>query len=140
MKIRKYSKKDKTQVKNLISGILIEIFGECPEKELNDIEKANKIFDLFLIVEERGNIIGSAGITKEGIIKRMYISKDFRNKGLAKKLYSKLEIFAKEKHLKKIKLSTTSQMKTAINFYMKNGFIKTKEDKEKNQIFFEKLL
>jgi N-acetylglutamate synthase-like GNAT family acetyltransferase len=139
MEIRKYNKKDNEQVKQLINKTLWEIFDSKPSK-LEDLNDMGKNFEIFLVAEHQNKIIGTIALKRKGIIKRMYIYKKYRNKGLAKKLYNKIEIFAKKKKIKKLRLSTTPQMKYAINFYTKNGFKKIKENKKTNQVFFEKKL
>lgn len=139
MKIRKFRKGDEKKIKKLISDVLTEIFKAKP-KGLEDLDNINKNYRIFWVAEDKGKIIATAGINKEGVAKRLYINKRYRKKGLGQKLYYLQESYLKKKGFKKIKLSTTPQMKDAIKFYRKNGFKRIKFDKRKNQIFFEKAL
>jgi N-acetylglutamate synthase-like GNAT family acetyltransferase len=139
MRIRKFRKGDEKKIKKLIGGILLEIFKKEP-KGLEDLDNIKKNYKIFWVVEDKGKIIATAGINRDNIAKRLYIYKKYRKKGLGKKLYYLQESYLKKKGIRKIKLSTTPQMKDAIKFYEKKGFKKIKIDKKKNQIFFEKIL
>ena len=140
MRIIKYQEKYKKQVQNLIKEILFEIFGE---HELQPFEDFNSYL-VFYIANEKDRIIGTIALKKDGeeigILKRMYLEKKYRKKGLAQKLYNKIENYCKKNKIKYLKLSTTPQMKSAIKFYIKNGFAKKSYNKKTNQIFFEKEL
>jgi N-acetylglutamate synthase-like GNAT family acetyltransferase len=139
MKIRRYESKDKEQIKKLVENILKEIFNSEP-RGLEDLSNIKKHFEIFLVAEDKTKIIGTIALRKDVILKRMYVHKNYRNKGLAQKLYDKIEKFTIKKKFKKIKLSTTPQMKFAMSFYKKNGFKKIGKNKKTNQIFFEKKL
>ncbi len=141
MIIRKFNEKDKQKVLSLINKTLREIFKTEPK----NIELDKGLFTkggVFYVVEEKGRIIGTAGLEKhkKGIarLRRMYIEKNFRGAGLAKKLYTKIQKFAKKEGYKKIILSTAPQMRAAIKFYQKLGFKKYRVYKQTNQIFFYK--
>ena len=64
MIIRNYKTKDKEQVKSLIKEVLKEIFGSA--ENLEDLDNINKNFQLFLVAEDNGEIIGTLGIKNEG--------------------------------------------------------------------------
>ncbi|MBI4447442.1 GNAT family N-acetyltransferase [Candidatus Woesearchaeota archaeon] len=141
MIIRKFDEKDRDGVLKLISQTLYEIFKVKPKKV--DIDKVLlKKGGIFYIVEDNGKIIGTIGIKKHksevARLKKMYLKKSYRGRGLAQKMYSKAQSFAKKKGYKKIILSTTPQMKAAIKFYQKMGFVKYRVNKRLNQIFFSK--
>ncbi len=143
MLIRKFDKEDKKQVLALIGKILFEIFRVKPKKL--ELDKGLFKKDAILYVaEDTGKIIGTIGIKKYkkdiARLKKMYLEKFYRGKGVSQKLFEKAQAFAKKSGYKKIILSTTPQMKGAIKFYEKNGFIKYRVNKRKNQIFFYKNL
>ena len=138
MKIRKFRKEDEKKVDKLVKNVLFEIFKKRPKK----LEKLNNV-KLFLVAEDKKKIVATIALIKKGkdyIVKRLYINKEYRNKGLGQEIYYKIENFAKRAKISKLKLTTTPQMKAAIHFYKKNGFKKTGEDKKINKIFFEKRL
>ena len=70
----------------------------------------------------------------------MYVARPYRRRGLGRKLYNISELFAKKQGYKKIILSTTPQMKSAIEFYKKNGFKYYNQNKKRNQLYFRKIL
>ena len=140
MRIEKFRKKYQKETEKLVKDSLFEIFGRHKLQTFEDFSSYNKKNGLFLISIDKNKIIGSIAIKKDGTIKRMYLKKEYRNKGLAQELYNNIEKFAKRKGLGKLKLSTTPKMKSAISFYKKNGFKKMGENKRTNQIFFEKKL
>lgn len=141
MIIRKFDENDKKQVLALIEKVLYELFKVKPKK----IEFDKGLFKkngILYVAEDKGKIVGIVGIKKHkgGIarLKKMYIEKSYRGTGLSQKLYNKAQSFAESKEYNKIILSTTQQMKAAIRFYEKNGFVKYRINKRTNQIFFYK--
>lgn len=142
MRIRKYQEKDKEQIRELIEEILWEIFNKEPRK-LRDLDNIKKEYTLFLVAEDYGKVIGTSGliIKKDlGVLKRLFVKKEYRRKGIARNLYNKIENFCKKSKINKIILSTSPKMKEAIKFYKKNGFKQRKINKKKNSIFMEKRL
>ena len=119
MKIRKFTKKDEKKVKELISGILEEIFKI-------KIKKIDLDYDIFYVAEEKENIIGTIALKKirsyQGRLKRMYVNKEYRRRGLAQKLYNKIIDYCKDNNIKTIYLTTYPQMIEAQKFYKKQGF------------------
>ena len=82
---------------------------------------------IILIKEmETGNFIGCAGIRRFenqiAEIKRMYIKREHRNKGLGARLLDLAIELAKELGYKKIRLDTVESMKPAIKIYRSRGF------------------
>jgi len=138
VKIRKFRKEDEKKVDKLVKNVLFEIFHSRP-KRLEDLINVK----LFLVAEDKKKIVATIALVKKGkdyIVKRLYINKKYRNKGLGQEMYNRIEEFARKTKISKLKLTTTPQMKAAIYFYKKNGFKKTGEDKKINKIFFEKRL
>ena len=138
MRIRKYQEKDKKQVRELIESILREIFKKKP-KNLEDLDNIKVNYNLFLVAEDKGKSTGTIGLIKKanlGVLRRFFVKKEFRERGIGKKLYDTLENFAKKTKIEKLILSTSPQMKEAIRFYQKNNFLITKITK--NKIYMEK--
>ena len=55
-------------------------------------------------------------------VKRMFVSKDFRGKGIAKKILTELETWAKELNYKSCVLETGKRQVEAVSFYQKCGY------------------
>lgn len=55
-------------------------------------------------------------------VKRMYVSSNFRNKGIAQKVLQELEFWAKELGNKKCILETGKRQFEAVQFYQKCGY------------------
>lgn len=60
----------------------------------------------------------------------LYVNKEYRKLGIAKKLYALFIEFVKKQKYKNITLRTFFKFTNAINFYEKEGFIKYDEDDE----------
>lgn len=141
--IRKYEEIDKEKVIKLVHEVLFEIFN-AEARNIEDLKKIKEEYfekgGIFYVAEDDGKIIGTIAVKRENNIarlKRMFVDKKYRKQKIAQKLLDKTLKFCKSKYYKKIILSTYPQMKTAIEFYKKNGF---KEYKRNEQIFFEKNL
>jgi GNAT superfamily N-acetyltransferase len=143
IQIREFNINDSEQVISMIQGILDEIFGEKADRVLLEQGFFSDSGRLF-VAEENGKIIGSAGVIKfeSGIarLKRMYVLKEYRGKGVAQLLYDRAEQFAREKGYTKIILSTYPEMAAAQKFYEKNGFIHYRKDTIRNKVYYYKML
>jgi len=122
MRIRKYRDEDRKKVIKMIEEVLIELFGHHVIKKWEDFGD----YAIFYVVEDKGKIIGSIGLRDDGNgigkLKRMYLYKEYRGKGLGQKLFDKLLNFAIKNKFKKIRLTTEIRLKSSIRFYKKNGF------------------
>ncbi|MFH1308201.1 MAG: GNAT family N-acetyltransferase [archaeon] len=128
MIIRKYQPTDKEQVKLIIKEVLTEFFEKTFIKEWENFEE----YSAFYIAEDNGKIIGTIAMKNQGNnigrLKRMYVDKEYRKKGIAQKLYDQLENSAKNQGIRKISLTThKTMMGPANNFYKKNGYKQLKE-------------
>ncbi len=139
-KIRIATNQDIPSIKNVVFLSLKE-FGLHPDpngkdKDLNDIEKgylANGGY--FGVVEntETNQIVGCFGLFPVSHhiceLRKMYILKEMRGKGLGKLIFDEAIFMAEKNHYKKIILETISALKTAIFLYKRYGFkeIKPKE-------------
>jgi GNAT superfamily N-acetyltransferase len=108
-------------------GLVPDEFGK--DNDLNDIKKnyfdANGFFGV-LIQNETNEIVGTFGITffETGVcqLRKMYLTKRMRGKGLGKLMMETAIATAKKKNYKKIILETVSPLKEAIALYKKFGF------------------
>ena len=122
---------DSKEIKVVIYSILSE-YGlkedeDKTDSDLNNIQKYytdnNGFFGKILINDK---IVGTIGLLKlnEDIceLRKMYLLKEHRGKGLGKILMDIIIKKAKEKKYKKIELETASVLQEAIGLYKKYGF------------------
>ncbi len=130
MKIRNYKFSDKKQIIEMVSEILECIFNGDPTgfeyvKEFN----IKKDYIKYLVAETQGNpkkIIATMALKKINKntvrLKRMYVRKGYRRRGIAQKMLNQLIEFAKQKGYKKMIFSSYSIMENANRFNKKNKF------------------
>ena len=99
-------------------------------KELQEISSIyNSPSGILLLLKNENSFIGCIGLRKTSDeiseMKRMYIKKEFRGKGLSRNLISKLFSFARKMNYKSVRLDTLPQMKEAISLYQSLGFKET---------------
>lgn len=82
--------------------------------------------EIFFIAKKGKEIIGCGGLKElskdNGLMKRLYVAKDFRGKGVALLIFKKIKGFAKKRDYKFIFLDTFQNNFRAKKFYEKNGF------------------
>ena len=137
MKIRKARKSDLDQyteimvVSNLEYQKLLKKKIDFTRKQIRDTfrEFTGSKNKLLFVVEEKKQLIGylAGSFTinsylKLGNIDFIFISKDFRKKGIAKSLVKEFTKFLKSKKVEKIRLSVNIDNKKVMNFYKKLGF------------------
>ncbi|MCS7236658.1 MAG: GNAT family N-acetyltransferase [Thermoguttaceae bacterium] len=132
VKIRVASNKDAEQIKELVFSVMRE-FGLSPEpngldSDLDDIE-GNYLRGggLFEVVETPdGKIVGTAGlmIRPAGVaeLRKMYVRKDLRRRGLGKTLLEHMLAHAEKQGIHEVELETNSCLQDAIRLYVKYGF------------------
>ncbi len=119
---------DNTDFQKLVSDLEIyltgldeEVHNEC--KAYNKLETINHV----IIAYDNNKIVGCGAIRaydKETIeIKRMFVSDEFRNKGIATQILIELENWSKEQGFLKSILETGTMMLGAIRFYKKNNYV-----------------
>ena len=136
-RIREATNRDIPSIKKVVFSSLRE-FGLNPDekgkdKDLNDIESSylsgNGFFGVVVNIETE-RIVGCFGLfpTNENIceLRKMYLLKEMRGRGLGKTILDTAIDIAKEKHYKKVTLETISALKTAIFLYKRYGFKETK--------------
>lgn len=145
--IKEFENRYNEKVNDFIISVFVEEFGfeECRKEleEQNNIEYIENGGNLWIALDEDENIIGTIALVKhsdkEAELKKLYVRKDYRGKGLSKELYSKVMETTKEKEYNRIFLGTYDKLETAINFYIKRGFTKIDEldNKENGARYFE---
>lgn len=135
VKITPYTDEHKDQTAKFVISILEDEFGYTgiDRPDLYDISNfyqkdPNSNFWLALLSNE---IIGTVAIQncgrKRRFIKRMYVKKDLRSKGVGQALMNTLVVFAKNTDYKTIFISTVEEFESARKFYKKNGFVEIRE-------------
>ncbi len=99
------------------------------DSDLNNIEKnyfSNDGFFGVVVNTNTNQIVGTFGLfpVNEKIceLRKMYLSKEVRGKGLGKSILNTAINKARDKHYKKIILETISPLTTAISLYKQFGF------------------
>lgn len=137
MKTRKANNEDENAIKSLIRETLSEHgihFTEgVTDKHLDNIEEHFKEPSILIVLENERKIIGCAGALhkKEDNFEfvKIYLSKEFRKKGLGNTLLEHLISHAKKSKARKITLYSNSLLEPAIKLFRKNNFeIVTLED------------
>ncbi|MCH2022901.1 MAG: GNAT family N-acetyltransferase [Saprospiraceae bacterium] len=120
----------KSEIQNLIFSVLIE-YGLKPgtiDRCLEDIE-----FNYFnnggffgIVFNNLGQIIATGGLykinDKSAEVRKMYIMREFRGKGIGKFILSELIKIAKKNGFSRLELETAAVLTEAISLYKKFGF------------------
>ncbi|WP_406660638.1 GNAT family N-acetyltransferase [Methanolobus sp. ZRKC3] len=145
MIIRPFSRADSSQVRSMVLEVLEgEGFHYDPVKD-SDLEDIEGFYiengGAFFVAVEGNTVVGSSALRRIGAdiceIKRIYVRKDHRCKGIGSALLAKALDIAKQ-HCLLVTLKTDVSLENAISLYLKNGFIIVKE--ENNTVYFEKQL
>jgi putative acetyltransferase len=118
---------ENTDFKDLIYQLDLDLNNRYGELQI-EYDKYNKIelIDAVVIAYDDTNPVGCgcfkkySDITAE--IKRMFVKKDYRGKGVAKLILDNLENWAKDKNFKKVILETGKKQVEAIKFYTKLSY------------------
>ncbi|MFZ2499841.1 GNAT family N-acetyltransferase [Methanosarcina sp.] len=143
MIIQIYDDSRKEEVHDVVLDVLQEHGFEYDRLKDADLKDINSYYfasgGTFFVGIADGRVVGSAGVRKldEDLceIRRIYLKKDFRNKGNGKKLFRAALDFAEENCSDAV-LKTDETLTKAINMYLKHGFTFQKE--EKGYLYFEK--
>ncbi len=143
MIIQKYDDSKEKEVRDVILKVLLEHGFEHDRLKDSDLKDINGYYltsgGTFFVGIEDGRVVGTAGVRKleenRCEIRRIYLEKNFRNKGNGKKLFRAALDFAEE-NCSGVVLKTDSTLTRAIDMYLKHGFTFQKE--EKGYLYFEK--
>ena len=80
----------------------------------------------FFVAVDNDEVIGTIALmnykTGNGVLKKFFVKKQYRKKGVGKSLYSSLLDFAKEQNYHTVLLDTPSIAQASHRFYEKSGF------------------
>lgn len=145
MIIKTFSKEWARDVRELVLDVLKgEGFEYDPVKDFDLGDIKGYYMDnggIFYLAIVGCKVVGTGAVRRvdDGIceIKRIYVRKEWRGKGIGRKLFLNALGFA-EKNYSKALLKTDARLKDAIDLYLKNGFRLVK--KESGTLYFEKPL
>jgi putative acetyltransferase len=133
--IRSIQPSDNTALAGIIRNSLAEFGANKPGTVFYDptTDDLYKLFQepgsLYLVAEEKGEIIGGAGIfPSEGLpenvceLVKMYLRKETRGKGLGRMMIKRCLEEARAMGYKKVYLETMPELKKAVSVYEKFGF------------------
>jgi len=138
VRLRQASNKDREEVTRLVYGVLKE-YGLEPDPgatdaDLADIEQSYFTRGgTFLVLEDQdGSIIGAYGLypieNQTCELRKMYLHKPHRGKGLGKLLLDSALAEARKAGFGRMTLETASVLKEAIALYESYGFVEYEPD------------
>lgn len=132
--IHKFEKKWQAQVADLVLGIQNGEFNLgvtlAMQIDLHDTEKFYENGGFWVAIEAE-KVVGSIGLQEltagVGILRKMFVDKDYRGKdlGIAQKLFDILLSKAKNMNIRQLYLDTPLIAHAAHRFYERNGFVET---------------
>ena len=133
IKIIDFNDKYNTEVSLFINESMHYFIGR-PYKERPDVSNIKKYYyknngKLWLAVDVKTNkLVGTIALENcntYGILKRFYVSEEYQNLFIGKRLYNSFENYIKENtNIMKIYLTCGNVLKKAQRFYKNNGYIK----------------
>jgi putative acetyltransferase len=131
-RIRLATNQDTEQIKQLVFSVMEE-FGLEPDPDGLDADLTHieenylQLGGLFEVVETSdGTIVGTAGlmIRQNGVaeLRKMYLRKDFRGKGIGRALLEDMLAHARRIGVEVVELETNSVLRDAIRLYTGYGF------------------
>lgn len=146
IKIIEYQDKYSKKIVNHIRKIAMDEFEyydwEDYFNRMSFEEYQNKGSKFWIALNDKEEVIGTIGalrISDEEVrMNSLYVNKEYRKLGIAKKLYELLINFVKKEGYQKITLRTFFKFINAINFYEKMGFERYDQDEE--SYFYMKIL
>jgi putative acetyltransferase len=137
-KLRRARNKDCDNIARLVYGVLQE-YGlkpdpACTDADTKDIESSyfGRGGTFFVLEDKNGSIIGAYGLypidKKTCELRKMYLHKAHRGKGLGKFLLEDALSKARQLGFRMMILETASVLKEAIALYKSYGFVEYKAD------------
>ncbi len=132
MEIRAFKDSDSKRVKELILSILTTEYPfDKNAYSDSDLDSIKEVYggdrNHFFVIDDNGAIAGTVGIKEDdretALLRRLFVSPNYRRKGLGKMLIDKALEFAREKKYKSIVFRTTNRMVQAIELCKKKDFV-----------------
>jgi len=146
MKLIKYTNSYQKDVKDFVIAAHDEFTFPYDRKLDYDLDNPDKYYNnrggMFYLLLDNEKVIGTAAVKKlddkTAELKRLYVNKNYRGKGLGLQLFTEALDFCRENKIAKVVLDTNIKQKAAQKLYEKNGFKIDRVDK--NTIFMSKIL
>lgn len=131
--IQAYSKQYQEQIIKLILSIQNEEAGiHLSLKEQQDLTDIPAYYDnaggRFWLAVEGDKLVGTVALMSfcngNGVLKKFFVKKEYRQQGVGQMLYRTLLAYAKEQQFHTLLLDTPSVAKASHRFYEKAGFVK----------------
>jgi N-acetylglutamate synthase-like GNAT family acetyltransferase len=113
-----------------------QIFRLRKHYSLLNLEKFLKSSKIFIVFRGEGKILGTGRITKNNEVRTIYVNPKYQKRGIGTKIIKKLEDYAKKHKIKKLYLHA---MSSAVPFYIKKGYIKSKGFLKKDNLMEKKI-
>ena len=133
LEVEVYKPEDSENTRKLILSILKDEYpfdsNAYSETDINDISGVyGGEKNAFFVIRAKDRIVGTVGIKNEtdksALLRRLFVDKAYRKKGLGKNLLEKAIDVCKTKGYEKIVFRATDRMKDAMRLLEKNGFEK----------------
>jgi GNAT superfamily N-acetyltransferase len=130
--IRKTKSEDAPLVLKLVTSILSDEFPDAQSAyAVDDLHRLAETYktpnSVFFVAEESRQIIGTCGIKADGtetaILRRLFVDKKFRGKGVGYKLLQEALSFCKKRGFREVVIRTSTQMDQAIRLCLSVGFV-----------------
>ena len=118
--------------RQLVASTLTE-FGFAPDPELDpDLADPAVVYDAVWVALRGDRVVGSVALRRLDVgvveLKRMYLRPEERGRGLGRRLLELAVRWAREHHVRTIKLDTTERMQAARHLYEAYGFARVPGD------------
>ena len=149
--IRDYKKTDHDALVKMIELVLEETHMKLDKNETDrELENMDRLYgqdkSKFYVIENDGQLVGSIGIRPLGRdaceLRKFYVAREFRGRGLGASLLRQALIFAVQKQFKRIQLEVSEKHVRAIHLYESHGFVKSSKRSScaRCELVFEKHL
>ncbi len=136
--IRPFTAEDQQATRALILEGLGEHFGWIDERHNPDLDDIAASYALplssFLVADIAGELVGTGALryTDEGVgeIIRVSVRRNWRGRGVARAIITRLLAYAKEQGLRRVVVETNNDWYDAIGLYQRCGFVQYAVDEE----------
>lgn len=145
-KIIEYDDKYNKKINDFVISIYVEEHGFEEHRSIVQ-NHDNSVYiksggGFWIALNEKNDIIGTIALHKQNNknieMKRLYVRKEYRGKGVSKALYNKIIQYCIINKFERIFLGTHEKLEQAIQFYLRRGFKEIKNKKRDDGArFFE---
>lgn len=125
-----------TRVYGEYPGVLMDVDGEEPE-----LRAPASAFEAFWVAESAGEVVACVGAKTRATegrpvveLKKMYVSRALRGRGLGRRLIEQVEAYARERGATRVELWSDTRFETAHAVYEHVGYRRTGDVRELHDI------